>query len=103
LAVKQTLELLAPSSFEAPELKTSQLVACFQCPFSLTYVVASYGCCCSCCSCSTKVKKKKRTKKSETQETKKKKKVATTQEHKKPTSKRNPRNSKLRKICHFQH
>ncbi len=75
LAVKQTLELLAPSSSEAPELKTSQLVACFQCPFSLTYVVASYGCCCSCCSCSTKVFKKKRSSNnSRTQETNKQKK-----------------------------
>jgi hypothetical protein len=28
--------------YEAPELKTSQLVACLRCPFSLTYVAASY-------------------------------------------------------------
>jgi hypothetical protein len=45
------------------------------CPFSLTYVAASYGYCCSCCSCSTWVKKENE--------------VAAIQEHKKPTSKRN--------------
>jgi hypothetical protein len=64
--------LLLPPS-EAPEFKTSQLVAYFRCPFSFAYVVASYGCC-SCCSCHTKVEKKE---------------VAATQEHKKPTSKKN--------------
>jgi hypothetical protein len=73
--------------FEASELKTSQLIVYFQCPFSLAYVVASYGC--SCCSCNTKIKKEKE--------------VASTQEHKKPASKRNPRNSKPGKICCFQH
>jgi hypothetical protein len=33
----------------------------------------------------------------------KEKQVATTQEHKKPTSKRNLRNSKPKKICCLQH
>ncbi len=51
--------LLLPLS-KALELRTSQLVACFQCPFSLAYAVASYGCCCSYCSCSTKVEEKKK-------------------------------------------
>jgi hypothetical protein len=74
---------------KALELRTSQLVACFRCPFSLAYVDASYGYCYSCCSCSTKVEKEKE--------------VATIQEHKKPSSKRNPKNSKPRKICRFQH
>jgi hypothetical protein len=51
----------------------------FRCPFSLTYVTASYGCC-YCYSCNTRIEKEE---------------VAATQKHKKPTSKRNPRNSKL--------
>jgi hypothetical protein len=55
--------------------------------FSLAYVVASYGYC-SCCRCNTKVEKEE---------------VTTTQEHKKPTSKRNLRNSKPGRIYHFQH
>jgi hypothetical protein len=50
---------------------------------------ASYGCSCSCCNCSAIVEKEE--------------KVAETQEYKKPASKRNPRNSKLGKIYHFQH
>jgi hypothetical protein len=45
LATKQALELFAPSSLLPLELKTSQLIICFWCPLSLTYVVASYGCC----------------------------------------------------------
>jgi hypothetical protein len=80
--------LLLPPS-EALKLRISQLVACFWCPFSLAYIVVSYGYCYSCYSCSTKVKDEKE--------------VATTQKHKKPASKRNPINSKLRKICRFQH
>jgi len=51
--------------------------------------IASYGCCCSFGSYSTRVKKEEE--------------IIITQEHKKPTSKRNPRNSKPRKICYFQH
>jgi len=58
LAVKQALELLLLPPSKASELITSQLVACFWCPFSLAYTIASYGCC-SCCSCSTKVEKEK--------------------------------------------
>jgi hypothetical protein len=69
--------LLLPPS-KALKLKTSQLVACFRCPFSLTYIVASYGCCCSCCSCNTRVEKEEEE-------------VATIQEHKKPINKRNPK------------
>jgi hypothetical protein len=46
--------LLPPS--KAPELRASQLVAYFRCPFSLAYAVTSYGCC-SCCSYNTKVEK----------------------------------------------
>jgi len=72
---------------EAPKLRTSQLVACFWCPFSLAYVVASYGYYCSCCSCSTKIEKEKE--------------VVATQKHKKLANKRNPRNSKPRKIYRF--
>jgi hypothetical protein len=45
----------------------------FQCPFSLTYAAASYGCC-SCCSCSTGVEKKSSSSNSRTQETNKQKK-----------------------------
>ncbi len=71
--------LLLPPS-KAPELKTSQLVTCFQCPFSLAYDAASYGCCCSYYSYSTKVEEEKE--------------VAAIQEYK---------NSKPRKICRFQH
>jgi len=78
--------LLPP--FEASKLRTSQLVACFQCPFSLACAVASYGYC-SCCSCNTRVEKEKE--------------VTAIQEHKKPTSKINPRNSKPGKIWRFQH
>jgi hypothetical protein len=78
--------LLLPS--EVPKFRTSQLVAYFRCPFSFADAVVSYGYCCSCYSCSTKIEKEKE---------------LTTQEHKKPTSKRNPRNSKPGKICHFQH
>jgi hypothetical protein len=52
----------------------------FWCPFSLVYAVASYVCCCSCCSSSTIIEKEEE--------------IAATQEHKKPTSKRNPRNLK---------
>jgi len=89
LVVKQVLELLAPSSFRAPKLNTSQLVICFRCAFSFAYAITNYGCCCSCCSCNTKVEKNKI--------------ITTIQEHKKPTSKRNPTNSKLGKICRFQH
>jgi hypothetical protein len=66
---------LIPS--KALELKISQLVACFWCPFSLSYVADSYGCYCSCCSYNTWIEEEK--------------KVATTQERKKPASKRNPR------------
>jgi hypothetical protein len=51
----------------------------FRCPFSFIYVVASYGCCCCCCCCYIRVEKEE---------------VVATQEHKKPSSKRNPRNSK---------
>jgi len=56
--------------------------------FSLAYTAARYGYYCSCCSCSTRLEKEE---------------VTTTQEHKKLASKRNPRNSKPRKICCFQH
>jgi len=66
--------------FEASKLKTSQLVACFLCPFSFAYATVGYDCCCSCYSCNTKIEKEKE--------------IATTQEHKKPIRKRNPRNSK---------
>jgi len=55
--------------------------------FSLAYAAARYGYYCSCCSCSTRLEKEE----------------VTTQEHKKLASKRNPRNSKPRKICCFQH
>jgi hypothetical protein len=72
-----------------PKLRSSQVVVCFWCPFSLSYVVASYGCYCSCCNYNIRVEKEKE--------------VATIQEHKKPTSKRNPRNSKAGKIYCFQH
>jgi hypothetical protein len=78
-------------SFFLPKFRNSKLhsfVTCLRCPFSLVYVATSYGCCYFCCSCSIKVEKEE---------------VAVTQEHKKPISKRNQRNSKLRKICHFQH
>jgi hypothetical protein len=74
-------------SFFPSKLRTSQLVVCFWCPFSLTYIVANYGRCCSCCNYNTRVEKLKE--------------AATTQEHKKPTSKRNLRNSKLKKNCCF--
>jgi hypothetical protein len=57
--------------------------------FSLAYIVASYGCCCSCYNYNTRVEKEKE--------------VTTTQEHKQPASKRNPRNSKLGKIYRFQY
>jgi hypothetical protein len=57
--------------------------------FSLACAAANYGCYCSCYSYSTKVKKEKE--------------VAITQEHKKPASKRNPRNSKPKKTYHFHH
>jgi hypothetical protein len=73
-------------SFLPLELKTSQLVAYFRCPFSLVCVAASYGCCCSYCSCSIRIEKK-----------------ITTQKQKKLSSKKNPRLSKPKKICHFQH
>ncbi len=53
LATKQALELFVPSSLLPPELETSQLIICLWCRLSLTYVVASYGCCWSCCSYST--------------------------------------------------
>jgi hypothetical protein len=76
-------------SFFPPELRTSQLVAYFQCPFSLAYIIANYGYCCSYCSCSTKVEKEEE--------------VVAIQKHKKLASKRNPRNSKPGKIYHFQH
>jgi hypothetical protein len=49
-------------------------------PFSLAYTIANYGYCCSYCSYSTKVEKEEE--------------IVATQEHNKPTSKRNPRNSK---------
>jgi hypothetical protein len=88
LAVKQTSELLSPSSFRSSKLKTSQPVAYFRCRFSFVYAIANYGCYYSCYSYSIKVKKEE---------------VTSTQEHKKPTSKRNQKNSKLRKIYHFQH
>jgi len=52
------------------------------CPFSFAYVVTNYGCCCSYCNYSTRVEKEE---------------VVIIQEHKKPTSKRNPRNSKLKR------
>jgi hypothetical protein len=52
-------------------------------PFSLAYVTTSYGYCCSYYTCSIRVEKEKE--------------VATTEEHKKPASKRNPRNSKPRR------
>ncbi len=71
---------------EALGFRTSQLVAYFQCFLSLAYVVANYGYCYSCCSYIIRIGEKK---------------VVATQEHKKPTSKRNPRNSKLGKIYHF--
>jgi hypothetical protein len=51
--------------------------------FYLTYTTASYSCCCSCCSCSTRVEKEEE--------------VTPIQEHKKPGSKINPRNSKPRR------
>jgi len=63
--------------FEAPKLRISLLVAYFQCPFSLTYGGASYGCCCACSSCSIRVEKEE---------------VGATQEQKKLASKRNRRN-----------
>jgi hypothetical protein len=51
------------SSFLPPsialEFITSQLVACYWCPFFFTYAVASYGCCYSCYSYSTRVEKEK--------------------------------------------
>jgi hypothetical protein len=50
-------------------------MACLRCHFSLVYIVASYGYCCSYCSCNTKVEEEK--------------KIATTQEHKKPATKKN--------------
>jgi hypothetical protein len=53
------------------------------------YTIVSYSCCCFCCSFSTRIEKEKE--------------VASTQKHKKLISKRNPRNSKPRKICRFQH
>ncbi len=81
------LIVLLPS--KTPELKNSQLVTYFRCPFSLAYVTTSYGCYCSYCTCSIRVEKKEE--------------ITTTQEHKKPTSKKNPRNSKPGKICPFQH
>jgi hypothetical protein len=74
---KQALELFAPSFLQSSGIQnftTSSLF--FQYPFSLAYVVASFGYC-SCCSYNTKVEEKK--------------KIATTQDHKTLTSKRNPR------------
>ncbi len=81
----------AVHSLLPPKLRNSELHACslFPCPFPLAYIATSYGYYCSCCSCNTKVEKENE--------------VIATQEHKKPTSKRNPRNSKPGKICHFQH
>jgi len=76
-------------SFLPPELRTSQLVACFQCPFSLVYTTVNYGYCCSYCSYNTKVEKEEE--------------VVAIQKYKKLASKRNPRNSKPRKIYCFQH
>jgi hypothetical protein len=55
----------------------------FRCPFSLAYIVVSYGYCWSYCSYGTKVEKEEE--------------VTATQEHKKPASKRNLRNSKSRR------
>jgi hypothetical protein len=54
-----------------------------------TVAIASYGFCCSYCSYNIRVEKEEE--------------VVAIQEHKKPTRKRNPINSKLRKICRFQH
>jgi hypothetical protein len=78
-------ELLLHS--KALKLKTSQLVACFQCPFSLAYTIVNYGYYCSCCSYKTKVEEEKE--------------VAATQEHKKPTSKRNPKIQSQEKSATF--
>ncbi len=85
LVVKQALELLAPSSLQGS--KTQNFIACSLFLMSLfAYAFTSYGRCCACCSYSTRVEKEE---------------VVTTQEHKNPTSKRNPRNSKPGKIYTF--
>jgi hypothetical protein len=89
LAVKQALELFTPSSLRSSRTHNFTTCSLFSVSLSLAYTVVSYGCCCSCCNCSTIVEKEEE--------------VITIQEHKKPTSKRNPRNSKPRKIYHFQH
>jgi hypothetical protein len=89
LAVKQALELLALSSLQSSGTQNFTACSLFLVSFSFACVIASYGCCCSYCSYSTRVEKEKE--------------VVTTQEHKKPASKRNLRNSKPRKIYSFQH
>jgi hypothetical protein len=71
----------AKAAFIDVELKASDgLFVEIQAP--LIVVIASYGCCCSCCSCSLRVEKEE---------------VTTTQKHKKPARKKNPKKLKTRK------
>jgi hypothetical protein len=84
---KQALEFFTPSSLQSSGFQNFTACSLIWCPFSLTYTIASYGFCYFFCSCNIRVKEEK--------------KVVAIQEHKKPTSKRNPRNQGQEKSITF--